>query len=542
MSNFKNEDLEKSIIDFFEKSKNSNDPALLEDLQKFLEKARKRMSDEYDPNDEEDDEFSEEHGFRQFDPDEEQQDDADKWLQENDPEQGSESNEEPNEEDEYYDEYSPDEDEESHQQLQSEDEEPEMSSDVQAGDPQSEASQSYSVKESPQSQEEKVKEGRFPQPTKEELAEMRQYTRPWEQRARDTTRLRAEAHKNPVLHHEGKLVEARNAAHKNRQDAYTAFQATPEYQNADPISQMEMDAKFHQDWHEKNPDYLQNAVKLHQEAHHKGLMGHGEHASRKIEDIEHVLQGGAQPEEAMSVEEGMQHAGGAKGEEGTVGSMTQDPASAFAAANKDFLREKGSEYQGKASKQKDRATKVADDYGKIIGKQKQPADMEQMSNYDNEAAADLNRILGEHPALKNPSNKAKVDSFFQKYHPLIAMNAHKVLNQLGLDHKRGDIDLSGLHEAGMHGLFQAINDYEHENPSKASFSTHASNKIRGLMQTALRDQDKGPTALKTEAKKYNVNKMIAKHPPEIGDRLKRIQTSRQVNPPKPKSTPEGGTQ
>jgi hypothetical protein len=54
----------------------------------------------------------------------------------------------------------------------------------------------------------------------------------------------------------------------------------------------------------------------------------------------------------------------------------------------------------------------------------------------------------------------------------------------------------------MHGLFQAVNDYDHDHPSKASFSTHASNKIRGLMQTALRNQDVVSQKLRTGAKRF----------------------------------------
>jgi hypothetical protein len=370
---------------------------------------------------------------------------------------------------------------------------------------------------------------------------MRQYTRPWEQRAREKVRLEAEPHKNPVLHHEGRLVEARNASHKDRQDAYNAFQASPDYQNADPITQMEMDAKFHEDYQKKNPDYLHNAVKAHGEAHKKGLEAKDIHEAAKDEQIRHILAGGAQPETPMSTEEALQHAGGVKGEEGTVGSMTQDPSSSFASGHKAFLNQYAKDYEKKAKK---------------------PKDLSDMMNYDPESRADASRVLGEHPALKDPKKKAKVDEFFSKYHPLIAMNAHKVLNKLGLDQKRGDIDLGMLHEAGMHGLFQAINDYDHEHPSKASFATHAGNKIRGLMQTALREQDKIPQELRVGAKKFqqaqaapvattpkapaaqkpqvDLGALVGKHPPEVADRLKRIDTFRAVHVPKA-SKPEGGS-
>jgi hypothetical protein len=205
------------------------------------------------------------------------------------------------------------------------------------------------------------------------------------------------------------------------------------------------------------------------------------HAAAKDEQIRHVLAGGAQPEVPMSTEEALQHAGGVKGEEGTVGSMTQDRASTFAAGNKDFLQQYAKDYEKKSKK---------------------PTNLEDMMSYDEGSRADVHRVLGDHPALKDASKKAKVDAFFGKYHPLIAMSAHRVLNKLGIDSKKGDVDLGMLHEAGMHGLMQAINDYEHGHHSGASFATHASNKIRGLMQTAMRSQDQIPHELRVGAKRF----------------------------------------
>jgi hypothetical protein len=546
----KAEELEKSIKEFIELSRASSDGMSLAQLQDLLEKARQKMSDEYDPNEPEDDD-NEYKDLTEFDP--ESEDPADRWLAENDPEkQGGEQDEEPTKEDDLYNEYAPGEDEESHQQ------DPEMDGEQEAGDEgnlETDVGQAAAAgrqsggpqgipqekgKDQTQAQEKvagpaNIKESRFPQPSKEEIADMRQYTRPWEQKARDKSALEAEAHKNPVLHKEGRLVEARNTAHQNRNDAYNAFQSSPEYKNADPISQMEMDDKFHKDYAEKNPDYLQNAVKLHGEAHKKGESAKDIHAAAKDEQIRHVLQGGAQPESPMSLEEGLQHAGGTKGEEGTQGSIAQDKASSFAAGNQGFLKQYAKDYNEKGKK---------------------PKDLGDMMNYDEGSRADVSRVLGDHPALKDPKKKAQVDKFFEKYHPLIAMNAHKVLNKLGLDAKKGDIDLGMLHEAGMHGLMQSINDYDHEHPSKASFATHAGNKIRGLQQTALRGQDQIPQELRAGAKKFSqqgagpvsqqqpkkdLNALISKHPPEVADRMKRIQTNRAVQLPK-LTKPEGGGQ
>lgn len=514
----------------------------IDKLQTFLEKARKKLSDEYDPYEDEGDNDLQD--LQEFDPDSD--DEADRWLAENNPEKEKEN--ERNE----YSEYDTDEDEEGHQvdphmAEEAGDDAQEMGDEEDAGmeegvapmlaqdaasGPKRGGPQVLPQEEGKEEEVDTRGSERFPQPTKEDIADMRSYTRPWEQRARESSALSAEAHKNPVLHHEGRLVEARNAAHGNYQDAYSTYQKSPEYADADPISQMEMDAKFNQDWHQQNPEHLKNAVKLHERAHLHGLKGREAGASNKYEDIQHVRGGGAQAESPMSVEEGLQHVGGSKGEEGTEGTITQDPAAKFAGSNQEFLREKGQGYADKASKDKGTYNKLASAYAKKVG---------DIPDYSRD---ELHRVLGDHPALKDPKKKAQVNAFFEKYHPLIRMNASKVMNKLGLDRNRGDIDMDAMHEAGMHGLFHAINDYEHDNPSKASFSTHAGHKIRGLMQTALREQQSNPNALIQGAKKFNqgpkrdITSMVAKHPPEVSDRLKRIQTYKAVNTPKlPK--PEG---
>ena len=502
------------VMSIFKKMTKSDDD--FDVLESVLLKARRRLSDE--PEEDQDDVSPEEAGMREFDPDN-GEDEASKWLDQNDT--GQKDSEETENDPEHYSEYAPGEDEEAHQREPGL---PKESTDEGESAPPVAGAEGTPEGNLPEGQKEEVSSGgRFPQPSREELAEMRQYARPWEQRAREKTRLEAEPSKNPVLAHEGKLVEARNLSHRDHQEAYSKMQQSPEYKDADPITQMEMDSKFESDFHKQNPEYLANAAKAHTQAHIEGLKGMGEGAKAKREAIQHVRMGGAQADEPMSTEEAMQHAGGAKGEEGTVGTMVQDPATKFARDNQQFLSEEGEKHEGRAAGREGFYGKKAKEYA---GQHKGIPEYQK---------GDVSKILGDHPGLKDPKNKAKVDSFFEKYHPMINMNAHKVLGQLGLD--KGSIDMGMLHEAGMHGLFQAINDYNHENPGKASFSTHAGNKMRGLMQTALKGQQATP--LQSEAKKYNLKQIAAKHPPEVNDRLKRINTFRQVKAPKvPK--PEGG--
>jgi hypothetical protein len=486
----------------------------IEVVESILRKARQRLSDE--PEEDEGDVSPEEAGMREFDPDTEQ-DDADKWLTENDPEQrqGHEEGEESDVDDEatQSDPSSPTESESPEAERQ----QGAAEGDIPTGVAQGEGTPPAQVG---------TNEAKFPQPTREELADMRQYTRPWEQRARDRVRLEAEASKNPVLAHEGRLVEARNLSHKDHQEAYAKLQTSPEYQGADPVTQMEMDSKFEADWHKQNPEYLANAGRAHAQAHAEGLRGMGEGAKAKKEAIQHVRTGGVQPDEPTSTEAALQHAGGVRGEEGTVGSLIQDPATKFAREHQPFLSTEGGKHQDRAAARENFYAKKAQEYA---GKHK---------GIPQYKRGDIHEVLGNHPALKDPKSKANVDAFFTKYHPMISMNAHKVLGQLGLD--KNSTDMGALHEAGMHGLFQAINDYNHDNPGKATFATHAGNKMRGLMQTTLREQQPQAAPLQGEAKKYNLKQIMAKQHPDIIDRHKRIDTNKKALMPKASKEPGGG--
>ena len=548
-----------------------------------LEKARRRMSDEYDPNDmgddvqDETDELGE--GYREFDPDQEE-DDAAKWLQENDPEaQGGK-----------YDEYGDDEDEDAHQRDieedlgddYSSDEAPAAAPEVAAQAPVAAESgqarpktknffdkeDAKQIAEAPDLETAKrkaldliaaqpgarghnidaatkavhsaaspqhlatimgnfksqydaavanKKSSRFKQPSREELTALRSYTRPWEARAREAAALKADPSKNPELARHGNIIEARNQAHGDRNAAYRQLTSSDEYKNADPIAQMEMDDKFEKDWHSQNPEHLKTALTTHHEAHQKGKGARDIHAAAKDAQIKNIISGGGHGGEGYSLEEGMQHAGGTKGEEGTQATVKQDPASSFAMGNQDFINQYAKDYANKGKK---------------------VANIDEMSGYDEGSKRDISRILGEGPA-KDP----KFEEFFSHYYPLIGMNAHKSLNRMGLDPKHPDIDMSMLHEAGMHGLIQAMNDYDHDNPGKASFATHAANKIRGLQMTALKNQDAIPTEVRQAQKKFASQQAMPKpkvdlhqvigasqHPKaaDMQDRLKRVGAQRQA--------------
>lgn len=477
-----------------------------------LEKARQKMSDEYDPNEapyeDQDDDLGE--GFREFDPDEEESAGAD-WLKENDPELQAQGGDD-------YEEYGDDEDQDAHQKGIEEDlGDDEASEGMVAPAAAQERSQGAPASQEAQAQvpqEVSGKKSRFMQPSREDLIAMRQYTRPWEQRAREANALKADPSKNPELARHGNIIEARNQAHGDRNAAYRQLTSSNEYKAADPIQQMEMDDQFEKDWQSKNPEHLKTALTAHHEAHEKGKSAKDIHAAAKDAQIKNILSGGGHGGEGYSLEEGMQHVGGTKGEEGTQATVKQDPASSFAMGNQDFIRQYAKDYANK---------------GKKVG------NIDDMMHHDEGSKRDIARILGDAPT-KDP----KFEKFFSHYHPLIGMNAHKTLARLGIDPKHPDVDMSMLHEAGMHGLIQAMNDYDHDNPSKASFATHAANKIRGLQMTAMKNQDAIPTEVRQAQKKFagaggqpavpkvDLHGVIAPHPkaPEIKDRLARVGAAR----------------
>lgn len=454
-----------------------------------LEKARKKLSDEYDPNEdpyESEDDLGE--GFHEIDP-ENDGSEADDWLKENDPNYGKHDE---------YEMYDHDEDPDEHISSIKED----MGED--------EPEEAISQPAQPKSK------SRFDQPSREDLVAMRSYTRPWEQRARDAARVQADPTKNPVLAHHGGIIEAREKHFGDRKSAYQSLVNSDEYKKADPITQMEMDDKFEKEWSSKNPAHLSSAMQAHHTAHQKeseyggrvGRKGQGVFDAAKEAKIQNVISGGAQAPETFSTEAGLQHAGGTKGEEGTQGTIVNDPAASFAAGNKEFIQQYAKDYAAKGKK---------------------PINIDDISNYDSGSQKDIARILGPGPA-KDP----KFEKFFAHYYPLIGMSAKKAINALGLDPKHPDIDASMLHEAGMHGLVQAINDYDHDNPGKASFATHAGNKIRGLQMTAMRNIDQIPTevrqAQKQHAAKGKIQQLVS-HPkfadaPKVQENLKRIDAAR----------------
>jgi hypothetical protein len=351
------------------------------------------------------------------------------------------------------------------------------------------------------------------QPSREEVNAMREYTRPYEQHMMDKDKLEAEAHVNPQKHTHGRIIESRTKAHKDIQQAYQEMADSPEYQKADPITQMRMDTKFKQDWHANNPTHWEDAVAQHHEAYLKGAEASAMHGAAKNERIRHIAGGGVQPG-AFSLEEGMQHAGGSRDDEDSAPSgIATDQAASFASSNRDFI----------------------DKFMRGYNKQDSSVDLNQQENFNNGRESVAN-ILGSPPSLKDPSKKSKFDGFVSRYEPLIHKETQRVIDKMGLRQQvqNGQMDAESLlHYAGWHALVQAVNDYDFDHPSKASFTTHLKRKMQGLMQTALKEQDQIPTELRRGAKKFDKQTRDANAAPVkslSAEEIERIKG--QIAPPK----------
>lgn len=434
-----------------------------------LSKARKRAlyqdsdyMDEY--NQDEESEIPE--GFHVID-EEGEKDDEDRWLEENDSKRESD--------DDPYADY--DDIDESDAKSAAEDFGVELPG---HGVSLFDDDESYSEKDpgigEEKTQNKKTRISSFPQPAPEELKQYRSYTIPWVRRARDAARLKADPSKNPVLAHQGSTIEARNKFFADKRRAYEEMVSSAEYQSADPITRMEMDEKFENEWRQKNPSHLMEAMKAHSEAHQKSKAYKDIYNQKKQEAIQSVLSGAQSLPSSMSMEEAAQHVGGVKGDDdsGTQASFLSDPVSSFASKNQDFIQEYSKIYNQKAKK---------------------PTSLSEMATFDEHSKRDLSRLLG--PA---PASDPKFEKFFSTYYPLISISANRAIKTLGLDPKKSDVDMSLLHEAGMHALFQAINDYDPR--YNTSFSSYAANKIKGMQMTALKSQDQIPSEIRRAHKKY----------------------------------------
>jgi RNA polymerase sigma factor (sigma-70 family) len=387
----------------------------------------------------EDEEDFESQGFQIIDPDDELTDDeADKWLKEHGHQRPSEDHEE----------YGPDEDEE-HQKTHREE----------------------ALASAPKT--------RFPEVTAETLKHLREYTRPWAEAARQTGMLAAEADKNPLQHHEANIITARHKHYASKDAAYKALISSKAYQEADPITQMEMDTKFHQDWHAKNPQHTHIAVRDLHVADASKDESRQAHAEAKKQSLLHMLRGGHH-EGATTTVHGIQEAGGLLSDEGShsTGAIIHDPQAHFANMNREYMAHL-QERLGNINPA--RATGAS--HSESMG--------------TNEDKNSVRRAILENIKKLPEETRQQANQFFTAHMPLIESSARRVIKQLGVS----GVEPGDLSEAGIHGLFHAINSFDPNHPSKTNFASYAGHKIRGAMRQELNRRQQIPQHIKSEAKK-----------------------------------------
>lgn len=320
-----------------------------------------------------------------------------------------------------------------------------------------------------------IENAKYHDPSREQLAELRSFTQPQQRYNDEYSALDADGKKNPILASRGDVIEARNNAFKERVDKLKQMQSSPEWKNATSAQRRKMDAEFQAKFEAENPNHAVDAMKAHDAASKKAVEHNKAYQAAQDAKMQNIIRGGGQSPDAVSLEEGIQHAGGQRDEDGgaTGLNIMQDPATAFAQRNKELVRQMGQ-------------------------KARDPSFGQNMDDVDNPGTPkrDINKILGS-KMDKNP----KFEKFFEHYYPLIMKTIKRTVNDpayrgLNLDHE-------DYHEAGMHGLIQAINTFDHDRPKKPTFATFAAKKIEGLVRSAIKSQDEIPVEARKAEKEFS---------------------------------------
>jgi hypothetical protein len=323
------------------------------------------------------------------------------------------------------------------------------------------------------------------------LAALKGVAHHWLNHADQIKKMSSDARSNPHLFAEGHRISAHNAAHEDFNSAYQAFVNSDDYKKMSNVQKMRAEVKFKKDFQEKNPDHAINAANAVAEAHQMHDKAKDLHNKEMDARKAHILMGGAVSDSDISREMAAQHVGGAKDDEGSSQtSMIRDPAAAFAAQYQEQLK------------------------GEQAPKVSEADESLQLDSPDKKTAM--------HPALKDPHNKKLINDFVSDYHPLIVKSVNKARKRasaLGVPEDK--VDVSALHEAGLHGLMQAVHDYHPE--SGSTFHAHAGAKMRGLMQSHLSSLDYIPKD--TRAKMKAREKGIITSPPV------KVETSQPVSAP-----------
>ena len=197
-------------------------------LSSLLAKAQKRLSDEYDPD--EDEVTDDTEGLTQFDPDEEQGDAADEWLKQNDSKKGKKNEKAIGQTDD--------------------------SSDERAGVEEASAT----AKEGGKAPQEKIKEL-----DPERLKALKSIAPHWLSHVDQVKKQTADARANPHLFAEGHRQAAHNAAHEDFNTAHHKFLSSEDYKKLSPTQKMRAEIKFKKEFQEKTKAYQDLLLIIYQD-------------------------------------------------------------------------------------------------------------------------------------------------------------------------------------------------------------------------------------------------------------------------------------
>ena len=307
--------------------------------------------------------------------------------------------------------------------------------------------------------------------------DIKEIAKHWLKRAEQHRAQTASAKKNPVLHAEGHRQVAHNAAHADYNKAYAELKNSDEYKGMSKGQQRRAERDFKRDWYQKNPEHISAASAAVGEAHKKYDEAKRVHKQEQDQQEAHILRGGELGGEKMSDEAAAQSVGGSTADEDRPSGIGQTTEAAFANANRDFIE----------SKRKEKKNIPTGD-----------EDVEDLANPD--------KNLFDHPVLNKPESKKALNDFMKEHRGLMQGNVNRFMSNAKAKGIADKIDEGDLHYHAMHGLMAAARDYDPDLGHK--FSTYASSKMQGLMNTHASSQHPVPRKLREEAKRYMRNQNI----------------------------------
>lgn len=449
----------------------------------LLEAKQLKKADDYDEEDLE--------GMRVFNPEEEEQDDADKWLQENDPQADSEPTEvseegapekAPIKSRSRYRDWTP------HKELKPGQTE-KIKSYIDEGYSEREAYKLAGAGKAPSDFMSALKHSINPSKMSPKMFELlRPLAEEWSKNARKHSYATADPKTNPERYTRGQLNNAADDYFGPLEEAEDKFlEENPNLRGKEKRLALR---DFRKKYMEENPQHSENRDKL-ANIPQKAKEARG-YAKKTLEEkLEHIMRGGVGMPTDMTTAEGAQQVGGQKDEGGQVqAAIKKDPLSVFANNNPEFAKL----LQGDAAFQ---------NRLKQIGAARMAQGVSAPEPLKQESAAPK---INETSALKDEHNQKLLNFFVSEHAPLINLQYNKLK---GTNKIHEGVESDDLHMAGYHGLMDALATYDPNSGNK--FSTHANNRIGGKMKDHIVASGDIPKTAMKRAKKLQAN--VAAAPP-----------------------------